>query len=163
MEAPVTTPAKASRHSRRIRTVLVATVVLAAVAAILGSCKGHAALSQAAVASEAPVASEAAASPTPAGSILLSLSGTGPRTSDEFHSSGASVEVSYDYTCAQEGNFTVNFYGTNGSPVLPDIIADEYGTTGAASTVENLNGVTGPFTVEVVSECDWTVKVSGTP
>jgi len=159
----VTTPAKASRRSQRIRSTLVALVVLATVAAILGSCKGHAALSSSAVASEAPVASEEAVTETPAGSILLSLSGTGPRTSDEFHSSGTSVDVSYEYTCAQENNFTVNFYGTNGSPVLPDIVADEYGTTGAASTVENLNGVTGPFTVEVVSECDWTVKVSGTP
>jgi hypothetical protein len=159
----VTTPAKASRTPRRVRSVLVAMVILATVAAILGSCKGHAALSQAAVASEAPVASEAAASPTPAGSILLSLSGTGPRTSDEFHSSGVSVDVSYDYTCAQEGNFTVNFYGTNGSPVLADVIVDELGTTGAASVAENLNGATGPFTVEIVSDCTWTLKVSGTP
>lgn len=159
----MTTPAKAPRHSRRIRSVLVATVVLAAVATMLASCKGHPALSSAPVASDLPVASDVAASETPAGSTLVSLSGTGPRTSDEFHSSGSSVDVSYEYTCSPEGNFTVNFYGTNGSPVLADVIVDELGTTGAASVVENLNGATGPFTVEVVSECTWTVKVAGTP
>ncbi len=159
----MTTPAKAPRRSQRIWRTLVAMAALATLATMLASCKGHPALSSAPVASDLPVASEAAASATPAGSTLVSLSGTGPRTSDEFHSSGASVDVSYEYTCSPEGNFTVNFYGTNGSPVLADVIVDELGTTGAASVVENLNGTTGPFTVEVVSACTWTVKVSGTP
>jgi hypothetical protein len=160
MEAAVTTPANARRRSTRIRRTLVATIALAT---LLASCKGHPALSSAPVASNLPVASEAAASATPAGSTLIAMSGTGPKTSGEFHSTGSSVNVSYEYTCSPAGNFTVNFYGTNGSPVLADVIVDELGTTGAATVVENLNGTTGPFTVEVVSECTWTVNVSGTP
>ena len=102
-------------------------------------------------------------SPTPAGESLLSIKGTGAQTSDEFHASGNSVGVTYDYTCPEESSFTLNFYGTNGSPLLSDVLVSDFGTTGTDTLTENLNGATGPFTVEVDASCDWTVEVTGTP
>jgi hypothetical protein len=104
-----------------------------------------------------------APSPTAGSSSLLSIAGTGPTTSDEFHASGTSVDVTYTFTCTADDSFTVNFYGTNGSPVLPDVIASEFGTTGSETVNEPLNNATGPFTVEVDSPCDWTIEVTGTP
>lgn len=103
------------------------------------------------------------ASPTPGGSTLLSIEGTGPTTSDAFRASGTSVDVAYTYKCAAEDTFGLNFYGTNGSALLPDVLASEFGTTGSSKVNEPLNGTTGPFTVEIDSPCDWKVEVTGTP
>ena len=104
-----------------------------------------------------------ASTPTPAGTALLSMKGIGPMTSDPFHASGDSVDVTYEYTCPTADSFTLNFYGTASSPLLPDILASEFETSGSATTTENLNGTTGPFTVEVDSPCTWTVEVVGAP
>jgi hypothetical protein len=111
---------------------------------------------------EDPEASEAA-SPTPGGTSLLSIEGTGPVTSDEFHASGTSVNIAYTYTCPVEDSFTLNFYGAGVSPILPDVLASEFGTTGGDTANEPLNGATGPFTIEVDTPCDWTIEVTGTP
>ena len=102
-------------------------------------------------------------SPAPAGTALLSIKGTGATTSDPFQASGTSVDVTYEFTCPAEDSFTLNFYGTNGSPLLPDVLTSEYGSTGSNTTTEPLNGQTGPFTVEIDSPCDWAVEVLGTP
>lgn len=112
---------------------------------------------------EIDAAASESASPTPGSASLLSMKGTGPATSDEFNASGTSVDVAYTYTCPAEDSFTLNFYGTNGSPVLPDVIASEFGASGSATVNEPLNDTTGPFTVEIDSSCDWTVEVTGTP
>ena len=102
-------------------------------------------------------------SPTAGGATLLTFKGTGPQTSDPFSASGDIVEVKYDFTCPAEDTFTINFYGAGASPVLPDVLTSEYGATGSNAVTENLNGATGPFTVEVDSPCSWTVEVMGTP
>jgi hypothetical protein len=104
-----------------------------------------------------------APSPTAGGTSLLSIKGTGPTTSDPFQSTGLSVDVAYTFTCTADDSFTVNFYGTNGSPLLPDVIASDFGATGSETVNEPLNGETGPFTVEVDSPCAWTIEVNGTP
>jgi len=118
-----------------------------------------------AIASQSDTGAEASesASPTPGSASLLSIEGTGPATSDEFRASGLSVDVGYTYSCPTEASFTLNFYGTNGSPLLPDVLASEFGTSGSNTTNEPLNDTTGPFTVEVDSSCEWTVEVTGTP
>jgi hypothetical protein len=68
-------------------------------------------------------------SPTPGGTSLLSINGTGPLTSDPFSASGTSVNVAYTYTCSTEDTFSLNFYGAGVSPVLPDVLAGEFGTS----------------------------------
>lgn len=107
--------------------------------------------------------SSEASSPTPAGTTLLSMKGTGPKTSEPFAASGDSVDVTYEYTCTEANSFTLNFYGTSSSPLLPEILASEFDTHGSSTTTESLNGAPGPFTVEVDSPCEWSVEVVGTP
>lgn len=159
-------PKKPSHLSRNITLAVIGAFVLLAA---IGSASrretnvtGATAPPEAIASQENAEASEAA-SPTPGGTSLLSISGTGPATSDAFHASGMSVNVAYTYTCTAEDSFTLNFYGAGVSPILPDVLASDFGTTGGDTANEPLNGATGPFTIEVDTPCDWTVEVTGTP
>ena len=71
--------------------------------------------------------------------------------------------MKYSFTCAAPSAFTLNFYGTNGSPELPDVLIDDFAAQGADTITESLNGASGPFHFDVVSPCDWSVTVLGTP
>jgi hypothetical protein len=71
--------------------------------------------------------------------------------------------LAYEYTCSAADSFTINFYGAGASPILPDVLVSDFGTQGSGTTTENLNGVTGPFTVEVDSPCTWSITVTGQP
>lgn len=175
---PIAPPARAPRKrtppkppSHLSRNITIGVIGLFVVLAAVGSASNREATVVGptappdAVASQddADAAASESASPTPGSASLLSMEGTGPATSDEFHASGTSVDVAYTYTCPVEDSFTLNFYGTNGSPVLPDVIASEFGASGSTAVNEPLNDTTGPFTVEVDSPCAWTVEVTGTP
>ena len=98
--------------------------------------------------------------PSRRATTLLTFKGTGPMTSDPFNSSGESVDVTYEYTCSEDASFTLNFYGTYDSPLLPDVLVSEFGASGSGTATESLNGTTGPFTVEVDSPCDWSIEVA---
>ena len=164
-----TAPRKPSHWSRNISVAVIALFVLLAAVGSAASrdrlVTGPTPPPDAIASSEADPGAEASesASPTPGGAGLLSIKGTGPITSDPFTASGTSVDVAYTYSCPAEDSFTLNFYGTNGSPLLPDVLASEFGTTGGTTVNEALNDTTGPFTLEVDSPCDWTVDVTGTP
>lgn len=110
--------------------------------------------------SEAPLPSD---TPVPSGIVLLTVSGEGDKVSESFGASGDSVVVTYRYDCSTPGTFALNFFGTNASPKLPDVITDEFGTTRSDTATENLNGATGPFHVEVTSQCAWSIEVVGAP
>lgn len=145
-----------------MRTVLVGLLVIA-VAAALAGCKGRTpptAEPTADVSTEAPSES---ATPHATGQTLVTLTGMGDQTSDPFQASGESVDVQYAYTCSEPSSFTLNFYGTNGSVALPDVLIDDFGTQGQDEILEPLNGAPGPFHFDVVTQCEWTVTVSGTP
>jgi len=43
------------------------------------------------------------------------------------------------------------------------VLIDDFGATGGATVTESLNGATGPFHLDVVTECDWSFKVLGAP
>ena len=103
-------------------------------------------------------------SPPPSGATLLSIKGTGPLVSDDFQASGDSVDVKYDYTCGPNDSFSADFYGAQQSPLLPDnLVSDDPGASGSSITTENLNGMSGPFHVEVDSTCTWSITVIGQP
>ena len=125
--------------------------------------KGHPALSGSPGPLTESAGPSAEATSTVGGATLLSLNGTGDQSSAPFNASGTSVNVTYSFTCSEAGSFTLNFYGANASPALPDVLDDEFGTSGGATVSEALNGKTGPFHVEVVTTCAWSVKVEGTP
>jgi len=147
-------PAKPSHG--RLNILVGVAIVLVALAALGCGAKSS-------VPTPTSAASNAAATPTPVGTTLLAIAGTGNKTTDPFHASGDSVDVTYSYNCAAPGSFTINFYGTNGSPQLPDVLTDEFGTKGSDTKTENLNGAAGPFHLEVNTACAWTVKVVGRP
>jgi len=150
-----------SIRSRWLRTALVGACVVVIPLTAVG-CKARTVPADS-VAPAASVAPSDEAASAPPGKALLTLSGTGDKTSDPFSATGQGVEVTYAYTCATPGGFTLNFYGTNGSPALPDVIIDDFADKGGDTTTESLNGSAGPFHVEIVSGCDWTVEVVGTP
>jgi hypothetical protein len=124
--------------------------------------------------SPGPVASSASSSdggfpdqspsPPPSGSTLLSIKGTGDKTSDDFHANGDSVDVEYGYTCGANDSFTASFFGAGPSPILPDIlVSSDTGASDSSITTEDLNGNTGPFHLEIASGCTWSVEVIGQP
>ena len=102
-------------------------------------------------------------SPIVSGSTLIAFEGSGALTSEPFGASGESVELTYEYTCDEAASFTLNYYGTYDSPLLPDVLVSEFGDGGSGTASESLGGMTGPFTVEVDTVCDWSVEVLGTP
>ena len=165
MTAQVSPPQK---PSHRTRNIMIAVVVVVLLLAAIGASGG----SKTAAPSATPIAAApAAASAAPAASVapttLLSLSGSGIKSSKSFSASGDSVDVAYAFDCANfggSGNFQVMFYGASAlGPTLPDILANALSAKGTDTTTEYLNGATGPFHIEINSECDWTVKVTGTP
>jgi hypothetical protein len=103
-------------------------------------------------------------SPPPSGTTLLSIKGTGPTVSLDFTASGDSVDVNYDYTCGPNDSFSADFYGTQPSPLLPDnLVSDDPGQSDSSITTEPLNGMPGPFHIEVDSTCTWSLSVIGQP
>lgn len=107
---------------------------------------------------------EAEESPSTApGGTLVALEGSGPLTSEPFSASGESVDVTYEYRCSEAASFTLNFYGTYDSPLLPDVLASEFAESGSGTATESLGGMPGPFTVELDTTCDWSIEVLGAP
>ena len=165
-----------SRLSRRGKVVVIVVVVLllAAAGASGNTSKANPNASAAAVASQpsaavTPAPTQAAATPAPtqaAAVTLLSLTGNGIKTSKSFSATGDSVDVVYTFNCAsfgQTGNFQIMFYGASPfGPTMPDILANALALKGGDTTTEYLNGASGPFHVEINSECAWAVKVVGT-
>jgi hypothetical protein len=105
--------------------------------------------------------------PLPTPPTLLSISGSGIKTSKTFSWSGDSVDLTYTFNCSNfgsQGNFQIYFYGVSIlGPTVPDILANDLAAKGGDTTTEYLNGSTGPFHLEVNSECKWTVAVTGIP
>ncbi len=95
---------------------------------------------------------------------LLKHTGSGVWTSRPFSASGDSVDMAYAYDCTnfgQAGVFSAMLYGQDG---LVALLANEEGTTSPGkTTTAYLNGATGPFHIEINSECAWSVAIIGTP
>ena len=164
-----------SKPSHWVRNTSIGVIVVMVVLAVLGSAANRqsATVSQVAPPSAAATDEGSSAdvnfpdespSPLPSGSTLLFVKATGPKTSDDFRATGDSVDVTYDYTCGANDSFSLDFYGANESPLLADnLVSSDPGDTATSTTTENLNGQPGPFHVDVVSTCSWSVKVIGAP
>jgi hypothetical protein len=103
--------------------------------------------------------------PTPAATpgVLLTLSGNGIKNSGPFTASGDSVQVAYTFDCTAfggKGNFIAHLVGSDGAP---NGIANELAASGKDSTTVYLSDMTGPYHVEVISECSWSLTVTGMP
>ena len=72
--------------------------------------------------------------------------------------------MKYSYTCGPNNSSSADFYGAQQSPMLPDnLVSDDLGQSDSSITTENLNGMPGPFHIEVDSSCTWSVEVIGEP
>ena len=176
------------KSSHRVRNGAIAAVVVLVVLAAIGSAAGQptsssppatagatAGTAASAAATNAPLAVATVAAiaqpsiPAPAATAktLLAITGNGIKTSKSFRASGDSVDVTYSFNCAafgSQGNFQIMFYGASAlGPTMPDILANALAAKGSDTTTEYLNGATGPFHVEINSECSWSVRVIGTP
>ena len=173
MTAQMTPPA---RESHWLRNASIGVIVVMVVLAVLGSAAnrqdegatpgvpvGPAATAGGAGATPAEFP-DVSPSPPPSGQTLLSIKGTAPLVSADFTASGDSVDVKYDYTCGPNDSFSADFYGAQQSPMLPDnLVSDDLGQSDSSITTENLNGMPGPFHIEVDSSCTWSVEVIGQP
>jgi hypothetical protein len=115
------------------------------------------------VATETPTLAITLAPPTPAATqgVLLTMSGNGIKNSGPFTASGDSVQVAYTFDCAAfggKGNFIAHLVGSDG---IPAAIANELAASGKDSTTVYLLGTSGPYHVEVNSECSWSLTVTG--
>ena len=95
--------------------------------------------------------------------VLLSFSGNGIKNSQPFTASGDTVQVVYSFDCSafgSQGNFQADLVGSDG---LPNSIANALAASGKDTTTIYLHGMSGPYHVEVNSECSWSLTVSGRP
>jgi hypothetical protein len=103
----------------------------------------------------APTASSAAAAPPAAATTLLTLKGTGTKTTAQF-TTGSNWTVGYTYDCARlAGNFTGNFTVTDETKML---LVDEIKLKGSGSSPQY---AAGTHHLQINSECDWTITVTG--
>jgi hypothetical protein len=110
-----------------------------------------------------PTSSAASDATAPAGVRLVRLEGTGDGSSTEFAASGESVQMRYDFDCAQlghPGDFDVTFDDRNG--VVADAVR-EHGASGENSTTVYISNTAPPYHVEVRTTCSWAVEVVGFP
>lgn len=112
----------------------------------------------AAAAPAAPSASAAAAAPAaPATSVVLTVSGNGIKTTKQF-TVADNWSLKYTYNCSSfgsQGNFQVMEQGgdNDGLPLV-----NELGSKGTDVTYQH--GDAGRHSLEVNSECSWTVTVT---
>jgi hypothetical protein len=88
---------------------------------------------------------------------LLDVTGSGEKTTEPFTSRGA-WRLQYSYDCAnfgQAGNFVVEVKGGDG---FSDQGPSTEGTSGADSNYEPQGGT---FSLQVLSECNWHIVVTG--
>jgi hypothetical protein len=103
---------------------------------------------------------QAAQQPAPAPQVLLSIKGSGTKTTQSFTAAGA-WDLSYTYDCSNfggQGNFQVMVYNNDGSLSFENAPVNELGASG--SDVEHYH-TGGTFYLEVNSECSWSVTVKG--
>ena len=91
--------------------------------------------------------------------VLLNIKGNGTKTTQTFTAAGA-WDLSYTYDCsnfgAQQGNFIVYVYNSDGSMSFSNSGVNELGKSG--SDVNHYH-TGGSFYLTINSECSWTLRV----
>ncbi len=148
------------RQPKAFRPLRVAAVALAIPFSLVAlGCRG--AITPTPTPTQNPDFASIEASPTPGSAEVFKASGKGDKVTESFNATGLSVDVKFDYTCTPESSFTINFYGAGASPELPDVLVDEYGAGRSDTVNEALNNSTGPFHLEITTQCSWSVEVLG--
>jgi hypothetical protein len=96
--------------------------------------------------------------PAAAATTLLDLRGSGIKRSAKFTASG-DWTISYTYDCASfgtSGNFIISVFNESGG--YEDVAVNELAAKGSGTNPEYRSGT---FYLEMNSECDWAVRVTG--
>jgi hypothetical protein len=111
--------------------------------------------------------------PSPSGSApdatpttLLKLSGSGDKESTPFTASGdrASLVYSFDCTSHSAGHFGLSFYDLTGLSL--DTVNYTLAITGTSdqdSQTIYISNTAAPYHLAIISDCDWSVTVTGMP
>lgn len=106
----------------------------------------------------APTPAPTTPRPLAAATTLLNLQGSGIKRSAKF-TAGGDWTIGYAYDCTSfgtSGNFIITVYDDAGG--YADSAANEIGAKGSGTNPEYGGGT---FYLEMNSECDWSVKVTG--
>jgi hypothetical protein len=100
-------------------------------------------------------------STVPSASVLWTMSGSGDQSGPEFTvpstATGWNEEWSFDCSnFGSVGNFITDITGFGSASITTDAGASQLGTSGAGA---NYHYDTGTFSIQVISECDWTETV----
>jgi len=156
LSAATATTAKAPAAATPLPTTTVAPPVTTTVIPTptpVASAPTHRAATRTQAAPAAPVAPPAAPAP-PAPTVLYSKTGTGIGSTPDF-TTGAEWQVQYTFDCAgfgQQGNFAV-------TDDTGDVLVNALAANG--SDVAYVHASPGTHSLDINSECDWTVKVIG--
>jgi hypothetical protein len=96
----------------------------------------------------------------PAQQVLLSIKGTGTKSTQKF-TAGGDWDLSWSYDCSNfgnQGNFQVFAYSGDGSPAFNITGVNQLGQSG--SDVEHYH-TGGTYYLTVNSECSWKITVNG--
>lgn len=102
--------------------------------------------------------SQPAPAPTP--QILLDLSGSGTKQTQQFTAAG-NWDLNWSYDCSNfgtQGNFGVTVYNKDGTPNFDNTPVNQLGASG--SDVQHYYKG-GTFYLDIESECSWTVTAKG--
>lgn len=115
---------------------------------------------------EEEAAKKAAAKKAAATHTLINFSGADIRNSPPFKVGDGPVSVSYNYDCSQfgsQGNFAADMISGDPSSLDSDdqIIANKLGNGGSDTTTLYPTNPGGDYHIEVNSECQWSIKVTG--
>ena len=108
----------------------------------------------------APVVQQPTPAPQPI--TLLSITGSGSKSTQTFTVPTNSWQLEYTYDCSSfgtSGNFQVMVYNSDGSMSFDNSPVNELGRSGADTQYYHVGE--GSYYLEVNSECSWTVNVKG--
>lgn len=93
--------------------------------------------------------------------MLLDLAGSGTKSTQKFTAAG-DWDLAWTYDCSKfsdgTGNFAVFAYGDNNQMAVSINGVNQLGANGSSTEHYHAGGT---FYFQILSECTWTVKVTG--
>lgn len=167
MSQPVPTAPRKSHKGRTVLIVLGVLVALLVVGGLVGGSKSKTSSSPSATPSSSPVSVPTAPAPkkvsppaVPAAQSHV-FQGNGIKTTPNFTVTADQWTIAYKFSCAAfggTGNFIVNVNDSTGATDFNHDGVNALAAAGNDSTVEH---GAGTYSLEVNSECAWTVVVTG--
>jgi hypothetical protein len=156
---PPPQPPKKKRTGRNVVLAIIAVIVVIAIATSAGGGSGSSS-NTAKPATGESTSSAKSDSGTKAGTVLLSLTGSGTKQTQKFTTGSDDWDVAYTYDCSNfggTGNFILTPTGEDGAPSFTNTGINDLGA-GKSDVTHYHHG--GTYFLDINSECKWTVKVT---